>query len=192
LSLLHLETLVNSGQLQQMFAPGSLGTGNRHGQRWDLDYVRARGDQLMVGAHVDVNDGGPLRRAAGCLIPDVRRRLDGYINVHLREPSHQTQAKGHLVVLFAFGYWELEGYEGSHLCHNGAEGCCNIDHLIIEPHDVHQQRTQRNCWCNVECPYCRRDILGNPCLGHWGNIGAQRVQFPYCIRPNLTNPCVCM
>jgi len=70
------------------------------------------------------------------------------------------------------------GYNWSHLCGRGIEGCVLEEHGPIEPEGVNALRRDNKCWTPCECERCGERYFVNPCEGHL----YRGVMYTPCIR----------
>ena len=72
---------------------------------------------------------------------------------------------------------------GSHLCHNGENGCVlalkdpNNTHVFFEPHKINMQRKNNKCGVSIPCSHCK-NFTKIPCSGH--EDSKTGIKYPLC------------
>lgn len=84
----------------------------------------------------------------GCLI-SRSRRPDGYAQVKLRFDNEQYSPRTYTLQSVVTGHFPSNSEDFSHICGNGAGGCINPEHIVIESHQ--RNLTRKMCHLKATC-----------------------------------------
>jgi hypothetical protein len=141
---------------------------------WNINYLRERLIEWKVRNLPTKPDD------FGCIIAKTVSS-NGYAKITLSKGSKQKRDQWHVnaYTLMAFIENRLPSDKdlsivkhpiASHLCGRGANGCCNLDHIVFgESQKINIDRLNKRCNLIIECTMCKVEQIVNPCQGHGEN-----------------------